>query len=101
METNQPTDATGPAAQHHAKLARARKQVAAIKGFYIHLFVFVVVILGLLVINLAAGGAWWVPWIFLGWGVGVLAHAFAIYGHAPHVIAKWEERKIKTLMEKK
>jgi hypothetical protein len=93
----QATDAAGP--RHDAKLEKARKQVAVIKGFYIHLVVFVVVNLGLCAVNFVTGKPWWVLWVFLGWGLGVLAHAFGVYGHASNSIAQWEERKIKKLME--
>jgi hypothetical protein len=80
-----------------ARLERAKKQVAAIKGFYIHLGVFVLVIAGLLAINAADGGPWWVQWVFLGWGIGVVAHALAVFGRAPRAVADWEERKAKQL----
>jgi hypothetical protein len=52
-------------------------------------------------INDAADGPWWVLWVFLGWGLGVLAHAFGVYGHASKSIAQWEERKIEQLIEEK
>jgi hypothetical protein len=82
------------------KLARAKRQVAAIKGFYIHLFVFVVVMTTLFAINLATTGIWWVQWPFFGWGIGVLAHAVAVFGRMPSVIQKWETRKIQELKDK-
>ena len=48
----------------HEKLVRARQQVAAIMGFYIHLAVFLSVMALLLAINFAvyywAGSIWWV-----------------------------------------
>lgn len=97
MEPTSPTDVT--------KLERAKKHVAAIKGFYIHLFVFVVVMTGLFALNLAlnywADSPWWVQWPFLGWGIGVAAHALAVFGHASKRVADWEERKIRQLMEQK
>lgn len=83
-----------------AKLEAAMRRVAAIKGFYIHLAVFVLVILVLLAIDVATSRRWWVHWVFLGWGIGVLAHAFAVYGRAPKFIAEWEERKIRQLMDR-
>jgi hypothetical protein len=82
------------------KLARAKRQVAAIKGFYIHLFVFVVVMATLFAINLVTTDIWWVQWPFLGWGIGVLAHALAVFGRTPRVIQKWEARKIQELKDK-
>ena len=82
------------------KLTRAKRQVAAIKGFYIHLFVFVVVMATLFVINFTMTDSWWVQWPFFGWGIGVLAHALAVFGHMPRVIHQWETRKIQQLKDK-
>jgi 2TM domain len=105
MDPNSPTDVAKPTAQHDAKLERAKKQVAAIKGFYIHFFVFVVVMAGLFLLNLAlkywAGSPWWVQWPFFAWGVGIGAHALAVFGHTSKWVADWEERKIRQLMEEK
>lgn len=88
----------------HKKIYLAKRQVAAIKGFYIHLAVFVLVIALLLAINMATGPLWWVQWPFLGWGVGVIGHAFAVFGRAPGtasrspgIVARWEQRKIAEL----
>jgi hypothetical protein len=83
------------------RLARARRRLAALKGFYIHLFVFAVVLTGLLVINLAAGGPWWVLWVLLGWGLGILAHAVTVFGRTPRAIADWEERKLRQFMDER
>jgi 2TM domain len=82
------------------KLARAKRQVAAIKGFYIHLFVFVVVMATLFTINLVMTNIWWVQWPFLGWGIGLIAHALAVFGRMPRVIRNWETRKIQELKDK-
>jgi 2TM domain len=75
-------------------LRLAKQQVAALKGFYIHLGVFVVVMSGLFIIDAATGPSWWVQWPFFGWGVGVLAHAAAVFWRAPTAIGKWEARKV-------
>jgi len=77
------------------RLAHARRRVAALKGFYIHLVVFALVLLGLLVVNSASGGPWWVVWVFLGWGLGVAAHGLAAIGLGSRAIAAWEERKLR------
>lgn len=82
------------------KLARATQQVEAITGFYIHFVVFVVVMVSLLVINWAASPFWWVQWPLLGWGLGVLLHAWAVFGQVPHFITNWQLRKIKQLKDK-
>ena len=75
-------------------LRLAQRQVAAIKGFYIHFGVFVVVMSGLLAIDAATGPGWWVQWPFFGWGIGVLAHAAAVFWRSPETIGKWETQKI-------
>jgi len=80
---------------------RAKQRVAALKGFYTHLSLFVVVMALLVVVNLATGSRWWVQWVFLGWGIGILANAFVVFGPANWLGPEWEERKIKQLMDKK
>jgi fatty acid desaturase len=82
------------------KLARARRQVAALKAFYIHLFVFVAVILLLAVINAAPGGPWWVLWVLLGWGIGVLAHGLFVFVGSSGRVAEWEQRKARELADR-
>ena len=82
------------------KLREAKQHVAALKGFYIHAFVFVLVMAGLLIINLGAGSPWWVQWPLLGWGIGLLGHAVAIFAPIRILGKAWEERKIKEMMDK-
>ena len=75
-------------------LIRAQRKVAAIKGFYIHLCVFVLVMALLLAINAATGPQWWVQWPLLGWGIGIVAHAATVFGRSVSVVSNWETRKI-------
>jgi 2TM domain-containing protein len=86
---------TRVAMNKHEKLAQARQRVAAITGFYIHVLVFAVVMALLLAINLAVSPIWWIQWPLAGWGVGILAHAFAVFGRTPRFIANWQLRKIR------
>lgn len=80
---------------------RARQRVAEVKGFYIHLFVYIAVLVLLFSVNLSTGSDWWVHWVFLGWGIGVLVHALAIFGRPPAFITRWEERKTKEYMNER
>ena len=80
---------------------QAKHRVRAIKGFYVHVFVFVLVMALLLAINVATTDVWWVQWPFLGWGIGLLAHAAAVFGLAGWFGAEWEEQKIRDLMARK
>ena len=77
-----------------ANLTLAKRRVAVLKGFYIHLGAFVMVMCTLLVIDSFTGPGWWVHWPLLGWGIGVLVHAFVVFGQAPSLFADWEIRKI-------
>jgi hypothetical protein len=81
---------------------RARKRVEELKGFYIHLSVFVVVNFTLFLINLLSSpGIWWFYWITVFWGIGVIWHAFGVFIGDRLLGKEWEERKIKEYMEKK
>jgi hypothetical protein len=82
------------------KLAQATRQVEAIEGFYIHLAAFVLVTATLFTINLATSPDWWAQWVFLGWGIGVLAHALVVFGHTSRLVADWRARKIAQIMAK-
>ena len=96
---DQAPDTQRPMSQEE-RLAQAKRRVAAIKGFYIHVFVFGVVILGLAIIDAATGGPWWVQWVFLGWGIGVLAHALFVFVGGSRFVADWEERKTRELIDR-
>lgn len=84
----------------HEKYLAAKAHVEAIKGFYIHLIVFIAVMIGLLGADYAGGGSWWVQWPLIGWGLGILAHAYLVF--SPNTIStkSWEDRKIKETMAK-
>jgi hypothetical protein len=48
-------------------------------GFYVHALVFVLVNLGLLVLNLLGGGPRWHVWPLAGWGLGLAIHGFVTF----------------------
>jgi hypothetical protein len=85
---------------------RARARVQAIKGFYVHASVFLVVNIGLFVINALTsglgGGVWWFYWPLLGWGIGLGAHALGVFGFGGGGPwgRDWEERKTREMMDK-
>jgi hypothetical protein len=49
-------------------------------GFRIHAIVFVLTMALLLIINLWIGSPYWVQWVLLGWGIGLLAHWWFVLG---------------------
>ena len=87
--------------ENRQRLEDAKRRVAALKGFYIHLIVFMAVNLGLTLLNIASGDDWWVQWVWLGWGIGVLAHAIAVFGRGSKSVKNWENRKIRQFLDKK
>ena len=89
---------TSPVLTEAERRERAIRRVAAIKGFYVHLAVYLVVIAGLIVVDALTGSNWWVQWVIFGWGIGVAAHAVAVFGRASKYVSDWEDRKIKQLM---
>ena len=79
-------------------LIEAKRHVAALKGFYIHLIVFLCVSAGLIAVNMATKTDWWAQWPLLGWGVGVLGHAVGVFSPVSLFGKDWEERKIRQHM---
>jgi len=75
------------------KTARAERKVRAMTGFYIHFAAFAVVMALLFALNFT-DPVWWVQWPFLGWGVGVLAHYWAVFGRGANMLTRWQLRKI-------
>jgi transcriptional regulator with XRE-family HTH domain len=73
----------------------ALSHVRKVKGFYIHLVQYVVVIAALCAINLVTHpGKLWFVWPALGWGFGILAHAAAVFQFIPFFGAEWERRQV-------
>ncbi|MFP9115216.1 2TM domain-containing protein [Flavobacterium sp. RHBU_3] len=80
---------------------KALKHVENIRGFYSHLFSYLVIITGLTILNLTTSPQYlWFLWPALGWGFGLAAHAMSIFHIIPFMGRDWEERKIRSLMEK-
>ena len=78
---------------------KARKHVRQLRGFYIHLTVYLVVNAGLLVLNLLSGTRLWFFWPALGWGIGLLAHGLSVAGWR-FLGGEWEARKIREELER-
>jgi hypothetical protein len=92
---------SSPAPDDRERYERARRRVRELRGFYVHLTVFVGVNVLLHVINFAtAPRSYWAFWPLLGWGIGLLAHAIATYRWMPFAGTEWEARKIRELMDK-
>lgn len=83
------------------KYNKAKKRVKELKGFYVHLLSFVLVISFLAFINLRFSPKHiWFYWPIIGWGIGLLFHGIAIFNFLPFFGKEWEEKKIKELIKK-
>ena len=64
----------------HADFSRVKRARKARIGFFIHLTAYLVVNALLISINFATTpGRLWFHWPLMGWGIGLLAHAFAVF----------------------
>jgi hypothetical protein len=81
----------------HEKIRAAAARADAETGFYIHLAVYVLVIALLVGLNYREGEEWWAQWAALGWGIGIIGHALALFGRAPRALTRWRLRKIDRL----
>lgn len=84
--------------QQTDRYAHAQHRLAALKGFYIHLAIFLFVMTILLVVNIMNPTVWWVQWPLLGWGAGVLLHWALVFSPAMQWSRNWEKRKLEQLM---
>mgnify|MGYP001821841427 CR=1 FL=1 len=75
---------------------KARKRAEAKLGFYIHLTVFVAIILLLAIINLMTSPqTFWFQWPLMGWGVAIVLHAVAVFiFRGPTVTEKMIEKEL-------
>ena len=88
------------------KLKRAKKRVEQLKGFHIHLVVYIAINLLIALGNVvahASQGENLFHWSMLAtpffWGIGLAVHALNVYGPDFLFGKKWEERQIAKYME--
>ena len=80
----------------------AFNQVRKLKGFYIHLAQYVLVIAVLTVINaLTTPNRWWVQWVIMGWGIGVFFHWLQISERFGLFGSKWEKEQVEKRLGRK
>ncbi|MBW8199205.1 2TM domain-containing protein [Flagellimonas abyssi] len=82
------------------RYANAKERVKNIKDFYGNLMAYCIVIPFLWWLNFRTTDFLWAFFPTLGWGFGLTAHGMAAFGYNPLWGKRWEERKIKELMEK-
>lgn len=82
---------------------KAQKRVKEIKGFYIHLTIYCIVMPVIIFINLKFVPHFhWFWFSLLGWGMGLFFHWLGIFGfNLLGFGKKWEEKKIREFMNEK
>ena len=80
---------------------KAKKRVKDIKGFYIHLFLYIFVTPVIIIVNLMFVPNFHFFWFsLLGWGMAIFFHWLTVFGFSFIGFGKnWEEKKIKELMK--
>ena len=71
------------------KTIKAAQRVEEITAFYVHAVIFAIINLLLILINVTiTDDIWWAHWVIIGWGIGLAAHGFAIFGHMPEFVVR-------------
>jgi len=89
------------------KYSRAKKKVEKLKGFYIHLAVYLVVnsfiLVNIYIRTLDGTETFWKFSTFFTlffWGIGLAFHAANTFSLNPFLGKKWEERQIQKYIDK-
>lgn len=79
---------------------QAKEKVEAIKSFFGNLGAYLLVIPFLAWLNWRTTDFPWVIFPAIGWGFGLVMHGMEAYGYNPLWGKRWEQRKIRELMER-
>jgi hypothetical protein len=83
------------------KYTLAKEQVEKLKGFYIHLTIYLIFVPVFIWLNyISHAGFPWAIFPIGGWGFGVMSHAAETFNYNPFFGKDWEEKKIKEFMDK-
>ncbi len=81
---------------------RAFRDVRKLRGFYLHLIQYVVIIGGLAIFDaFTSPGRWWVQWPAMGWGIGILAHGLGVWRGNRLFGPAWERQQIEKRLGRK
>ena len=81
---------------------RALQHVKELKGFYTHLIQFIVIVAALAFINyMTMPGYYWVIWVIIGWGAGILAHGLSVFEVFNLFGPDWEKRQVEKRLGRK
>ncbi|MBV8327066.1 2TM domain-containing protein [Chryseobacterium sp.] len=91
--------------EDHIQYQQAKRQVERLRRFYTHVFIYIAVNLVIVYFNysnLKPGESYFQGKNFLTaifWGIGVLGHGVMVFLPQTNLVRKWEEKKIRELMD--
>lgn len=96
-------DENNPDQQYNMAYRRMRR----IKGFYIHLVIYILInsynLVSIFNQNIFGDAVFW-KWntwsVIFFWGIGLTAHGLSVFGRDLFFGADWEEKKIQEFMDK-
>lgn len=77
------------------------REVKALRDFYTNLLMYVLFNGALLTVNWLTGPPWWALFPAVGWGLGVIGHAAALFVLPRFLGADWEARTRARLEEQR
>ena len=95
-QTMMTTDTASDNTSTNEKLeAEAFQYVRSLRRFYFNCFRFVLVITLLAVVNFfTSPHYWWVLWVIGGWGLGLVAQGWRLFGPSLMLGPDWERRQV-------
>jgi transcriptional regulator with XRE-family HTH domain len=80
----------------------AFNRVRKIKGFYLHIAQYCIIVGFLAAINIMTYPRYlWFLWAALGWGLGLLLHGLRIFDKVPFLTGEWERREVERQLGRK
>lgn len=81
---------------------RALQHVKELKCFYTHLIQFIAIVSALAFINyMIMPGYYWVIWVIIGWGAGVIAHGLSVFEVFNLFDPDWEKKQVEKRLGRK
>lgn len=85
----------------HPRYEEAVRHARAVRGFWSHALVYVLVNALLLVLAFVAGSKHWAGWTALWWGVGLAAHAWSVFVGNSLMGCDWEREQVRRYLERR
>jgi len=82
--------------------ALALAHVRKVKGFYAHLVQFIAIMIMLTILNaFTSPQYWWVAWVGMFWGFGLITHALQVFDRFSFLNGAWERREVEKYLGRK